>query len=209
MSSRIKKIYLDRQGVDQQTIRDRTVQYSTGLNSNYDRPTARIGRRIGSDIRISLPGGKEDPHHCTCFRVEEDLVSCKAKLEKIGCKPQILEENHGQVFGLTFRINEYEQIHIKSMPDGIIEAEIEPPPDYPGAHLNPEHSYSAHNELGIVLSQAGIQYGRRVKTPLTCIQRVIKKPVKPTHVVTIVVGVVLVIAFVGIFAGLAKGGARL
>lgn len=180
------------------------------MNPNYNnRPTARIGRRIGSDIRISLSPVKEDPHHCTCFKVEEDLVSCKAKLEKIGCKPQILEENHGQVFGLTFRINEYEQVHIKPMPDGTIEAEVEPPPDYPGAHLNPEHSYSAHDELEIILKHAGILYNRRSRPPSTCIQRVIKKPIKPTHVVTIVVSVVLVIAFVGIFVGLAKGGSRL
>lgn len=127
----------------------------------------------------------------------------------MGCKPQIFEDDHGQVFGLSFRINEYEQIHIKPMPDGIIEAEIEPPPSYPGAHLNPEHSYSAHNELEIFLNHAGIRYSRRTRIPLTCIQRVIKKPVKPSHIATIVVGAVLVIAVVGIFAVLAKGGTRL
>lgn len=207
MSSRIKKIYLDHQGVDQQTIRDRTVLYGTGLNSNYNnRPTVRIERRIGSDIRISTPLEKEDPHHCKCFKIIEDLDGCKTKLEKIGFGVQIFEDDHGQVFGRTLRLGEYEQIHIKVMSDGIIESEIEPPPSYPAAHLNQEHSYSAHHELVEVLNYAAIKYVPRTRTPLTCIQRLIKKPEKPTHIVIIAIVAVIVIAFAGVLVALAKGG---
>ena len=171
-----------------------------------DRPIVRVGRRIGSDIRISLPvREKEDLHHCKCFKIVESLGSAKKKLENIGFKPQIFEDNHGQVFGLALRFGEYEQIHVKAMSDGEIEAEIEPPPAYPGAHLNKEHSYSAHQELELVLNRVGILHIRNIRTPITCVQRIIKKPIKPTHAVKIVVGVALAVVFVGILISLAKG----
>lgn len=170
-----------------------------------NRPTARIGRRIGSDIRISLPAENEDRHHCRCFKATEELASAKQKLEKVGFKPQIFEDDHGQVFGLALRLEEYQQIHIKFMSDGEIEAEIEPPPSYPGAHLNSEYCYSAHQELEQVLQYAKISYGRKRLTPITCIRREIKKPEKPTHIGTIVLGVALAIAFVGVFVAIAKG----
>ncbi len=42
------------------------------------------------------------------------------------------------------------------MPDGNIESEMEPPPAYPAAHLNQEHSYPAHQETEKVLRKAKI-----------------------------------------------------
>lgn len=169
-----------------------------------NRPTARIGRRIGSDIITSLPEEKEDRHHCHCFRATEELAAAKQKLEKVGFKPQIFEDDHGQVFGLALRLEEYQQIHIKFMADGAIEAEIEPPPSYPGAHLNPEYCYSAHQELEQVLQYAGIIYTRKRLTPITCIRRVIKKPENPTHIGTIIVSAVFAVVIGAAVISLAR-----
>lgn len=187
-SSRIKRIHLDRQGSDQQTIRERTVLYGTSLNPIHtNKPTISVGRLTDSNIEISLPKKQNDPHHCRCFRILENLASAKTKLEKIGFGQQIHEEDHGQVFGRILRISEYEQIHVKPMPDGMVEAEIEPPASYPSAHLNPEHSYSAHPELEQTLNRAKIKFVQNTSIPLTCIVRRIKKPANPTHIVTILV----------------------
>ncbi len=209
MSNRIKKIYPDRQGVDQQTIRDRTVQYSTGLNSiRTNKPTIRVGRLASSGIQISRTKKQDDPHHCRCFRILENLTSAKAKLEKIGFGQQVHEEDHGQVFGRILRISEYEQIHVKPMPNGIVEAEIEPPTSYPGAHLNQEHSYSAHCELEQVLNYAKIKYVKNFSIPITCIVRQIKKPVNPTHIITILAIAILAVAVVAVVVALLKRGKK-
>lgn len=175
---------------------------------NY-RSQVRFERRVGSSIRIStLMNKDEDPHHCRCFVIDEEIKEFRKKLENGGLAEQLLEENHGQVFGLKLRLEEYWQIHIKVMPNKEIESEIEPPPDYPGAHLNPEHSYSAHKQLEEILNLTQTPYHKKIPTPITCIRPIIKKPVKPTHVTTIVLGVTVVVVFVAVLYAIAKGGRR-
>ena len=101
-----------------------------------------------------------DHHHCHCFKILEshfDLL--KNKLESNGFEDRLQFQN-GQLYGLIKKINDEEQIHIKVMPSGVIEAEIEPSHDYPFAHLNQKHSYSAHNQLQQLLHQFGIPYVR-------------------------------------------------
>jgi hypothetical protein len=107
--------------------------------------------------------------------------------------------NRGQKFGLTKRLDEETQIHVKLLENGVIEAEMEYPPDYPVAHLNSDHSYSAHNEIEQILNQGGFSFTRKIMPPITCIKRIIKKAVKPTHVNTIIAGVAIVSAL-GIIA---------
>ena len=94
----------------------------------------------------------QDQHHCSCFSIKpEDIDDLKNQLEDLGFEDEF-QEDHGQVFGLILRVADDLQLHIKVMPDGMIEGEMEPPPAYPGAHLNPEHSYSAHKEIKEILT---------------------------------------------------------
>lgn len=122
-----------------------------------------------------------DPHHCRCFSIyAPDIENFRAALLYFGFKDE-LQEDHGQVFGYVLRVKDKLQLHVKVMPDGGIESEMEPPPAYPAAHLNPEHSYSAHQETEQVLRLSRIRYGVIPEIPHTCIYRKIKKPYKPTH----------------------------
>ena len=70
----------------------------------------------------------------------------------------VLQEDHGQAFGLRYLLSGRKQLHVKVMPGGRIEAEIEPPPEYPFAHLNQAHSYSAHAEVVALLRGWGIGF---------------------------------------------------
>lgn len=85
------------------------------------------------------------------------------------------------------------------MPSGQIEAEIEPSQDYPVAHLNKKHSYSAHNQLQQLLQQFGIPYLRNWSIPLSCLRPIIVKPFKPTHV-KVIIGAVVVVIIMGSLA---------
>ena len=121
-----------------------------------------------------------DEHHCRCFKISpSDIEECKTKLVKSGFEEQILEENHGQVFGLKLKILEILQIHFKAMPDGIIEAELEPPPEYPLAHINQIHSYPPHKGIALLLSLLGIKYKIIPPVPKTCHSPTIIDPDKP------------------------------
>ena len=124
---------------------------------------------------------KLDPHHCHCFKIA--LLSDEAifEMEQAGFKEQIFEEDHGQIFSRTKRLDEYTQIHVKTLQNGTIEGEIEYPPDYPLAHLNPIHSYSAHKEIKKILNEFSIPYKRKKNIPTTCIQRKIVKAIDPIH----------------------------
>ena len=89
-----------------------------------------------------------DPHHCKCYSIDpQEIEDFRRELTNLGFTYE-LQEDHGQVFGLVLRVSEYLQLHIKVMPDGTIEGEMEPPLAYPFAHINPEHCYSAHKEIG-------------------------------------------------------------
>ena len=169
------------------------------------RPAVSIGTRVGSNIMISSPLEKEDPHHCRCFVIDEELKKFHTKLQNLDFGYQIFENNHGQVFGLTKRLDEYSQVHVKVMPNGEIESEIEPPPEYPGAHLDLENSYSAHRQVQEILQLISTPYNLKGRIPTTCIQPVIKKLENPTHITTIVAGVALVAVFAVAIVAVAKG----
>ena len=102
-----------------------------------------------------------------------------------------LQEDHGQTYGYVLRVEDQLQHHVKVMPDGNVESEMEPPPAYPAAHLNPKHIYSAHQETEQVLRLARIRYD--VMTPIssTCINPKIIKPNKPTRATGFVAGGIL------------------
>lgn len=127
-----------------------------------------------------------DPHHCRCFSINpDDIEKIKHQLENLGFY-QELEEDHGQVIGRVLRIEDKLQLHVKVMKNGLIEGEMEPPVSYPGAHLNPEHSYSAHQQIEEILFQyTAMPYTITEHIPFTCLNPLIKKPHNPTHVKTI------------------------
>jgi hypothetical protein len=125
---------------------------------------------------------KIDPHHCRCFSISKsDFQTFANKLRNYGFTQPLLEEDHHQILGLTKRLSEYYQIHVKLMRTGRIEAEIEYPQDYPMAHINPIHSYSAHAELNVLFSVLQISCKCKHKPPITCIQRQIVPAHQPTH----------------------------
>jgi len=121
-----------------------------------------------------------DEHHCRCFKINpNDIELCKERLIELGFEAPVAEENHGQVFGLRRKLLELLQIHLKVMPNGAIEAELEPPPEYPGAHLNQLHSYSPHDGIPVLLEHIGIQYAIIQPVPNTCHLPKIIDPDKP------------------------------
>ena len=109
-----------------------------------------------------------------------------------GFEEQIPQEDHGQILGIRKKLDEYMQIHLKIMRDLSIESEIEYQPEFPLAHLNQTHSYSAHKETHEIFNQLGISYILKQIPPLTCIKRKIIKAVKPSHWTTVVGGLALV-----------------
>ena len=125
---------------------------------------------------------KIDSHHCRCFSISKSNFSnFKTKLLNVGYSEPFFEEDHGQILGLTKRLSENYQIHVKLMCMGRIEAEIEYPQDYPMAHLNPTHSFSAHAELNLLFNGLQIPYKCKRKPPNTCIQPQIIPAQQPTH----------------------------
>ena len=125
-------------------------------------------------------GGRHDRHHCRCFSVGAHTVGpLREKLVGLGFEPQMLEMPHGQVWGMRLRTSEHEQIHIKAMPDGMIESEAEPPPEYPLAHLNPKHSHSPHRDILGILRSLRIPFQRVRDVPATCRRPVVILPDNP------------------------------
>ena len=126
-----------------------------------------------------------DPHHCRCIWISpQDILLLKDQLEQLGFHKEF-EENHGQVFGRVLRVKNQLQLHIKVMKNGMIEGEMEPPPAYPGAHLNQKYCYSAHKEIKKILQHINFQYSIISDIPSTCINPIIKKPRNPIHAKTI------------------------
>ena len=121
-----------------------------------------------------------DKHHCRCFRIDRRMIGkFKYMLIRYAFEPVTLEEDHGQVFGLRRRRSEHEQTHLKVMPSGTIEAENEPPPEYPFAHLNQTHSYSPHNGIWELLRGMGIPFRVVSDVPDTCRRPVVVLPKSP------------------------------
>lgn len=120
----------------------------------------------------------------------------KDMLVRRAFEPVTLQEDHGQVFGLRRRLSEHEQTHLKVMPSGTIEAENEPPPEYPFAHLNQTHSYSPHRGIRKLLRDMGITFRVVTDVPDTCWRPVVVRPKSPVSRETL-----LVIGAVGIALG--------
>ena len=141
-----------------------------------------------------------DPHHCRCYSIRTyDIEDFKRFLLKSGFK-DVLQEDHGQLYGYALRVEEALQFHIKVMRDGRIESEMEPPPAYPVEHTQQKYSYSAHKETEQILRLSRVGYRIARMVPDTCRRPKIKKPSNPTHakdlVIAGVVGAVAAIALV-------------
>lgn len=130
---------------------------------------------------IKNSSNSSDEHHCRCFKINSnDIDFFKKKLIELNFEEQPGgEQDHEQVFGLRRRLLELLQIHIKVMPDGLIESELEPPPEYPGAHVNQLHSYSPHDGLPILLEHIRTEYTIIQPVPDTCHLPKIIDPDKP------------------------------
>lgn len=143
---------------------------------------------------------QEDPHHCRCFKILATYTDrLKNGLQSISFTDTSLQLPQNQLFGLIKKIENQKQIHVKLLTTYEIEAEIEPSHEVPFAHLNSEHSYSAHKQLQNILHQLGIPYIKKWSIPLSCIRPIIKEPFKPTHV-KVIVGVVFAVALVSVLA---------
>ena len=135
-----------------------------------------------------------DPHHCKCFFVDKNKIEDFRKiLLDFGFYDEF-QENHGQLYGYVFRVEDKLQLHIKVMSNGCIESEMEPAVAYPAAHLNPKHSYSAHKETMQILQLARIGYTVTSEIPDTCVNPKIIEPINPTHASGFAAGIILGIA---------------
>ncbi|HJU12921.1 MAG TPA: hypothetical protein VJ792_00500 [Candidatus Nitrosotalea sp.] len=138
---------------------------------------------------------QEDPYHCNCFAIELGYSEqLKNQLLQNGFFDPI-QENHGQLYGLATNIDDVLQFHMKTMPDGQIEAEVEPQTQFM-EHLNQEYSSPAHFQVKQVLDALHIPY-RQLSSSVHCMLRQIKRPSKTTKVVGVIVGA---IALVGLLA---------
>lgn len=145
-----------------------------------------------------------DPHHCRCYRIHKDYIEdFKNFLLKSGFKDG-LQEDHGQLYGYMLRVDQYTQFHIKVMPNGRIESEMEPPQDYPFEHINQEYSYSAHEETRQILAMSRVRRFVTQHIPSTCRRPRIKKSDNPTHVGKIIAGVAVGIVAAAILRELLK-----
>lgn len=125
---------------------------------------------------------RHDQHHCRCFSIDRGRVELfRDMLHALGFEKQIAEMPHGQAWGLRLKTSENEQIHIKAMPDGRIESEMETQPEYPADHLNQAHSYSPHRYLGRLLRELRIPFRRVRDVPHTCWRPVIDRPGNPVR----------------------------
>lgn len=140
---------------------------------------------------------EKDPHHCQCFSVDEfSIDEFRQALKEVGFKDTIWQEDHGQEFGLILHLDEYTQMHVKVFDDGKIESEIEYPPDYPVAHLNQNHSYSAHGQLKEIFKVVQIPHKSKLFPPMTCLRPKIIPAVNPSHA-KIIAGGLLLLGAVG------------
>ncbi len=136
-----------------------------------------------------------DPFHCNCFAIDpRHSVVLQTNLLNNGYFNPF-QENHGQTFGLARNLDDTLQFHIKTMPNGKIEAEIEPQTQYV-EHLNQNYSSPAHFQIKQVLDAFKIPY-RQISSSVACISGKIKRPPNATSVVGVIVGALVV---VGLFA---------
>lgn len=106
-----------------------------------------------------------------------------------------LQENHGQIWGLVKTLDDFWQIHVKVMPDGLIECEIEPKHDYPAEHLDQQNSFSGHHHVSYYLKNYRVPCHARM-APVSCLVPAFKKPGNPVHISKLVAIIILVAGLV-------------
>ena len=140
----------------------------------------------------------EDQFHCSCFSIDPRYTEAlQANLLNNGFFNPF-QENHGQTFGLAKNLDETLQFHLKTMPNGKIEAEIEPQTKYV-EHLNQNFSSPAHFQVIQILDAFRIPY-RQISSSVACLSAKIKRPSKTTSVVGAIVGVIVVIGLLALIA---------
>ncbi len=140
----------------------------------------------------------EDPYHCNCFVINPQNSEFLRTQLLVNRFFNPFQENHGQTFGLAKNIDGTLQFHIKTMPNGKIEAEIEPQTQYV-EHLNKENRSTEHNYVKEVLDKLKIPY-RQITSSFTCLSAQIKRPSKTTSVVGAALGVLIVVGLLAILS---------
>jgi len=140
----------------------------------------------------------EDPYHCNCFVVDPQYseILKNGLIQNGFFNP--FQENHGQTFGLAKNLDKTLQFHLKKMPDGKIEAEIEPQTQFI-EHLNQKFSSPAHFQVKQVLDALRIPY-TQISHSFTCLSGKIKRPSTTTSVVGIIVGAIVVVGLIAILS---------
>lgn len=140
----------------------------------------------------------EDECHCNCFAIDprNSGVLQTNLLNNEFFNP--FQENHGQTFGLAKNLDDTLQFHLKAMPNGKIEAEIEPQTQYV-EHLNQNYSSPAHFQVKQILDTFRIPY-RQISSSVTCLSGKIKRPSTTTSVVGVVVGVIVLVGLIALIA---------
>ena len=143
---------------------------------------------------------KGDQYHCNCFSIDTRYIaSLRQQLLNEGYFVP-MHEDHGQVFGLAKNLDNTMQFHIKVMPNGRIEAEIEPRTDYL-EHLNQQYSSPGHHYVKELLDRYRIPHGKHFHS-LACMFGTIKKPETTTSVAGIVGGFFASIVILGLLNAL-------
>ena len=134
----------------------------------------------------------EDPYHCNCFAIDVRYANYLRDQLLTNNYFDPLQEDHGQLYGLAANIDETLQFHLKTMPNGQIEAEIEPQTQFL-EHLDQNYSSPAHSQVKQVLDTLNIPYSQ-IRNSYHCLSAKIKKPKQTTSVVGLIA-----LAALGIF----------
>lgn len=128
-------------------------------------------------------------------------------LRRIGAYDQLLQEDHGQKWALTYAIDNFWQLHIKMMPDNHIEREIEARIRY--AEHKTTDSKPAHEEMQQLLEKSGISdYAFVIPTPEACKNGFINTPTNPTDIVQIILVVGICLLAIAALVYVAKKGSN-
>lgn len=151
---------------------------------------------------------KIDEHHCNCHIVSapESQMKLFYALGGIGAYDQLLQENHGQKWSLTYVIDNYWQLHVKMMPDNHIECELE-------ARIRlvehkTEASKPAHEEMRQLLEKFSINYAFVTPIPEPCKNRLLNTPSNPTDIVEILLAAAVCLLAFAILIAVARSGSR-
>jgi len=157
-----------------------------------------------------LPKIQNDPHHCMCYSIDPlDIDDFENELRDLGFHYPLLDQEKGQILSLVLTNGDDKQIHIKVLPDGQIEAEIEPTSKYPFAHLNQKHSYSVHRDLGELFSKyLTVSHKKKLIPPLSCLRPLIVEPINPMPIGTLIVGAAAVLLIGGALYYLTKDSSK-